>query len=138
MIPRCLRDYALVSGFCLLLNNAVLIGMDRAGASLSASIALSFAIVVVVGYGLHGRVSFRGSLDLRGFARYALAMSANIPLAFAALWLWRDLVGLRVELAAPLATGCTTAINFALCRFAVFGQKRASTGPSRPERPVHP
>lgn len=138
MIPRCLRDYALVSGFCLLLNNAVLIVMDRAGAPLPASIALSFAIVVVVGYGLHGRVSFREALDLRGFARYALAMSANIPLAFATLWLWRDLVGLRVELAAPLATIGMTAINFALCRFAVFGRRRASTGSSRSKLPVHP
>lgn len=137
MIPRRLRAYALVSGVCLLLNNAILIAVDRTGAPLPASIALSFAIVVVVGYGLHGRFSFRDTLDLSGLARYAVAMSANIPLGLVALWLWRDLVGLPMELAAPLATGCMTSVNFALCRFAVFGRRRASAGHSPATPPVH-
>ena len=117
---RCVRGYALVSGVCLLLNNAILILMDRAGAPLPGSIALSFATCVIVGYMLHARVSFRRPLEIAAFARYLVAMSANIPLAFATLWLWRDLAGLPIELAAPLASGSGVLVNFALCRFAVF------------------
>lgn len=114
--------YAATSGLCVLLNNAVLILMDRAGAPLTLSIAASFAMVVAAGYALHSLLSFRAPVSLAAFGRYALAMSANVPLAFATVWLWRDAAGLRMEWAAPLATGCAALANFALCRWAIAGR----------------
>ena len=120
---RRLRDYTLVSGFCFLLNNLILIGMDRAAAPLPLAIAASFLVCVIVGFVLHGRFSFHQPLESAAFARYVGAMSLNVPLAFASLWLCRHL--LRMEFAAPLATTATTLVNFTLCRFAFFGRREA-------------
>jgi putative flippase GtrA len=119
MNSRSLIGYATVSGLCWLISNAILIAGDRANFPLSLSIGLSYVLVVVIGYFLHSLVSFRRPLSLPAFGRYALAMSLNIPLAFAAIWLLRDAAGLPMLWAAPLATGCTTAINFVLSRWAV-------------------
>jgi putative flippase GtrA len=119
VIGRSLIGYAMVSGLCWLISNAILIASDRANFPLSLSIGLSYMLVVVIGYLLHSWISFRQALSLPAFGRYALAMSLNIPLAFAAIWLLRDAVGLPMLWAAPLATGCTTAINFVLSRWAV-------------------
>lgn len=124
-----IRDYTLVSGACLLLNNAILIAMDRAGSSLPAAVSLSFVIVVVVSYVLHSRFTFGAALRLTSFAQYAIAMAANIPLTFAMLWFWGRFVGLRVEFAAPIATGCMASLNYVLCRFTMSGRGRASPKP---------
>lgn len=132
MTIRCVRDYAMVSGLCLLLNNAILIITDRAGAPLVASVALSFGVCVSVGYAMHGLVSFRQPLRLAVFSRYIAAMSLNVPVAIASLWLWRNVVGWRIELAAPLATLSTMAVNFALCRCAVFGLRSDENSWGRP------
>ena len=127
MIARCMRDYALVAGVCLIINNAILIAIDWTGAPLASSIGASFVVCAVVGYVLHSRVSFRRNLEVGAFARYVVAMSANVPLTFAALWLWRDFAALRIEIAAPLASISTTLVNFVLCRFAVFGRRDVRT-----------
>ena len=119
VIGRPLLGYATVSGLCWLISNAILIAGDTAKFSLSLSVGLSYLLVVVIGYLLHSVVSFRQPLSLQAFCRYALAMSLNIPFAFAAIWLLRDAVGLPMLWAAPLATGATTAINFLLSRWAV-------------------
>ena len=121
MRGRSIVAYAFVSGLCLLTSNVVLIAGDWAKLPLSISIGLSYAIVVIIGYLLHSMVSFRRPLVLAAFGRYALAMSLNIPLAFGAVWLWRNAVALPMVWAAPLATVCATGINFVLSRWAVLG-----------------
>lgn len=118
-MSRSVVAYAMVSGLCWIMSNAVLIAGDWANLPLSLSIGLSYALVAVTGYGLHTLVSFQQPLAWAAFARYALAMSLNIPVAFAAVWLWRDSVGLPMLWAAPLATLCATAINFVLSRWAI-------------------
>jgi putative flippase GtrA len=129
MNSRSLIGYATVSGTCWLTSNAILIAGDWAKFPLSLSIGLSYLLVVVMGYLLHSLFSFRQPLSLAALGRYALAMSLNIPLAFAAIWLWRDAVGLPMLWAAPLATGFTTAMNFVLSRWAVSGRVQALTKP---------
>ena len=124
-----IRDYTIVSVACLSLNNAILIAMDRAGASLAAAVSLSFVIVVVVSYVLHSRFTFGAALGITSFVQYATAMAANIPLTFAVLWFWGHFVGLRVEFAAPIATGCLASLNYVLCRFTISGGGRASPKP---------
>jgi putative flippase GtrA/2-polyprenyl-3-methyl-5-hydroxy-6-metoxy-1,4-benzoquinol methylase len=119
VIGRSLLGYAAVSVLCWLLSNAILIAGDRANFPLSLSLGLSYVLVVAIGYFLHSLVSFGQPLSAPAFSRYALAMSLNIPLAFAAIWLLRDEAGLPMLWAAPLATGGTTAINFLLSRWAV-------------------
>ena len=67
-----------------------MIGANRVGAPLGPAVLLSFGIVVATGYVLHGVFTFRQPLALRALVSYALAMSANVPLAFITTWFWRD------------------------------------------------
>jgi putative flippase GtrA len=128
-MSRSIVAYAIVSGLCWTMSNAVLIAGDWVNFPLPLSISLSYALVVVTGYVLHTLVSFKQPLALAAFARYAFAMSLNIPVAFAAVWLWRDSVGLPMLWAAPLATLCATAINFVLSRWAISGRLEILTKP---------
>ena len=111
--------YALVAGLCLGLHNGIVIGLDWLGAPLIAGVALSFAVVSLTGYALHSRFTFRQPMGIEAFARYALAMSANVPLVFVTIWLWRDVVGLKMLYASPLASGCMILRNFALSHWAI-------------------
>lgn len=119
MSARTPLAYVTVAGICILLHNAVLIMSDWVGIPLWAAVLISFSLVASVGYVLHGLFTFRQPLALVAFARYAIAMSANIPLAFVTTWFWRDQIGLAMSLAAPLASVCMLALNFVLGRWAI-------------------
>ena len=125
MIGRTPLMYGAVAGACLVLHNATMIAADHAGAPLLAGVLLSFMLVALTGYALHSRLTFRQPLSLRALARYALAMSGNVPLAFATTWVWHNPVGLPMIWAAPLASASMLAVNFALSRWAIAGR---STG----------
>ena len=129
MNSRSIMLYTVISGLCFLLSNIVLIAGDHARISLLISITFCYLLVVPIGYVLHSLLSFRQRLSVAAFARYAFAMSLNVPLTFGSVWLWRDMLGLPMLWAAPLATGCTTAINFFMSRWAVAGRRDASTKP---------
>lgn len=111
--------YGAVAVLCILLHNGVMIAGDRVGLDLWILVLISFVVVSVTGYLLHGRFTFRQPLALGRYFRYALAMSANIPLAFVTTWFWHDQLGFEMTLAAPLASLCMIAINFVLSRWAV-------------------
>ena len=123
-IARTSLAYGVVSVSCLLLHNAVLILGDRAGIPLWAGVLLSFVMVAALGYGLHSRLTFRERLGLVRFLRYALAMSANIPLSFGMTWLLRKLAGLPMPLAAPLASAGMVAANYLLSHWAIRSPRR--------------
>ena len=123
MIGRTTMVYGAVAGLCLLLHNATIILADRAGAPLLAAVLLSFVLVALTGYALHSRLTFRRPMRLRALLRYGLAMSANVPLAFVTTWVWHTPVGLPMIWAAPLASGCMVAVNFALSRWAITGRR---------------
>jgi len=111
--------YVAVAGVCVVLHNAVLIIGDFLGIPLWLGVMISFGIVASVGYVLHGLFTFRQPLAVRRLAKYAVAMSANIPLAFVTTWFWNRVVGLPMALAAPLASVCMLAVNFVLGRWAI-------------------
>jgi putative flippase GtrA len=123
VIGRTTLVYGAVAGLCLLLHNATMIAVDRAGAPLIAGVLLSFALVALTGYALHSRLTFRRPMGLVAFLRYGLAMSANVPLAFVTTWVWHTPVGLPMIYAAPLASGCMLAVNFGLSRWAIAGRR---------------
>jgi 2-polyprenyl-3-methyl-5-hydroxy-6-metoxy-1,4-benzoquinol methylase/putative flippase GtrA len=125
MIARTTAVYGLVAGTCLLLHNATIIAANGAGAPLLAGVLLSFAVVALSGYALHSRLTFREPMRLRGLLQYGLAMSANVPLAFATTWVWHTRVGMPMIWAAPLASACMVAVNFVLTRWAVAGRRGA-------------
>lgn len=127
MITRAPVLYVAVSGICLLLHNATMIIAVGAGCPLAIAVLASFCIVAASGYVLHSRLSFHQPLALSRFARYALAMSANIPLAFVLTWFWRTPMGQPIEIASPAATLCMLAANFMLSRWAIGGPRRGVT-----------
>lgn len=119
MIARPALAYGAVSAICLTLHNAVMIGGDKFGWPYLASILVSFALSATIGYVLHSIATFGEAISMQRFLRYAIAMSANIPLAFIAIWIWHDLFGLAMVWASPVATICMIAINYVLSRWAI-------------------
>lgn len=117
--------YGCVSGFCLLLNNTILVVGDQAGLPLVTTIPLSFVLCVLAGYIMHSLISFRKPINFRAFLRYVLAMSGNIPLAFAGIWLARDVAGFGMVYAAPLATACILLVNYLLAHWAIAVRGKA-------------
>src|SRR6266850_6621793 len=105
---------------CALLHNAIMIGGDWAGLHYVASSLISFALVVLVGYWLHSGWTFPGAE--RGgvtFARYTLTMALNLPLSIAGMFVFVDLVGVGVPIAAPTVTVLLAVFNFAAGRWAL-------------------
>lgn len=108
-----------VGGLCAALHNAILILGDFAGAHYVVSSIVSFAVVVVAGYLLHRRFTFRMSVQNPSFGRYVLGMAANFPLSLAALFVLVDMVGMPVWIAAPLSTCLLILWNYAATRWAL-------------------
>src|SRR4051812_20957496 len=105
---------------CALLHNAIMIGGDWAGLHYVASSFISFAIVVLVGYWLHSGWTFPGAERGRvTFARYALTMALNLPLSIAGMFVFVDVAGLSVPIAAPTVTVLLAAFNFIAGRWAL-------------------
>ena len=113
---------------CALLHNAIMIGGDWAGLHYVASSFVSFGVVVLFGYWLHSGWTFpRAERGGMSFARYALTMALNLPLSIAGMFVFVDLAGIGVPLAAPLVTVLLAAFNFAGGRWALRAQSRRQT-----------
>jgi putative flippase GtrA len=111
--------FTLVSATCLLVHNLVMIVADAAGSPLWGAVLASYGIVVLIGYAGHSFLTFAQPVSIGRFARYAFAMAANIPSAFIFVWLAKNLGGLPMVFAAPLATVCSLALNYLLARWAI-------------------
>jgi putative flippase GtrA len=105
---------------CAVLHNVVMIAGDLAGLHYVASSLISLAVVTVFGYQLHSRWTFPGAERSRtSFARYALTVSANLPLSLAGLFVLVDVLGMPVPFAAPVVTVLLLAFNFTANRWAL-------------------
>jgi putative flippase GtrA len=102
-----------------------MIGGDWLGLHYLASSFLSFGIVCAFGYWLHSAWTFPGAQRGRtSFARYVLTMSANLPLSIAGMFVFVDLAGFPVAIAAPLVTVLLIAFNFLGTRWALRARSR--------------
>lgn len=120
--------YLGVGGACAGLHNLVMIGGDRLGAPFPPLILVSYALVVVVGYALHARVTFGEPARWAAFGRYAVAMAGSIPTTFALLLGLRTGLRLPMVLASPTATVLMLAVNFLVSRWAIVRPAPAPTG----------
>jgi putative flippase GtrA len=112
---------------CALLHNAIMIGGDRLGLHYVASSFVSFAIVVLVGYWLHGSWTFPGAQrGAMSFGRYTLTMALNLPLSLAGMFVFVDLAALGVPIAAPAVTVMLAAFNFIGGRWALRARRAQS------------
>lgn len=115
-----LSRFLVVGLACALLHNVIMIAGDRLGLHYAVSSALSFCIVVTLGYRLHSGWTFAQAEQSRSsFARYAFTASANLPLSIAGMFVLVDLGGMSVPLASPLVTVLLFAFNFAASRWAL-------------------
>jgi len=110
---------------CAVLHNVIMIACHFLGLHYVPSSVISFGVVVLVGYGLHSGWTFPGARRGAGsLARYALSMSANLPLFVAGLYVLVDLLGLSVPLATPLVTVLLMVFNFIATRWALRVERR--------------
>ena len=115
--------YPFVAGFCALLHNAIIIGLDQVGVHYAIASTISFFVVAASGYLLHCAITFRTRATLRSFLRYLGAMAFNLPLSIVALFLFHDVAGLPIVLASPLATVALFVVNYFLSAWAIIGRQ---------------
>jgi putative flippase GtrA len=118
--------YLFVGATCAGLHNAIVIGLDFLAIPYVASAAVSYVVVVTVGYLMHTAITFQMPRNLPTFARYAVAMSANYPLVVVLLFLMVTVAGLPVPIAAPAGTVILFAWNFLASRWAIVRGRRAA------------
>ncbi|TPG09628.1 GtrA family protein [Sphingomonas oligophenolica] len=104
------------------MHNGIVIGAAWAGAGLLGATALSFCLMVVIGYLLIGAIVFRAAPTRTGFVRYTLAMAANFPVATSLLFVLAVPLHLPVAIASPVVTLLMMIINFVAARWAIGGR----------------
>ena len=124
-----------VGAVCALAHNAILLGAGFAGLHYVVGCAISYLVVVIIGFALHVRFTFDATPTLPAFWRYALGMAANYPLTLALLFVMCDVAGWPLAIAGPTATVLLFAWNFVLSRWAIV-TKPASPNLTTPSRPA--
>jgi len=114
--------YLLVGITCAILHNVILIGGNFFGLHYVAGCLLSYVIVVLWGYGLHATFTFGRELSAVSLFRYALGMAANLPGSIALMFVFCDVAGVSVALAAPMTTAIIFVWNFATSHWAIAGR----------------
>lgn len=107
-------------GLCAIANNILLIAGARAGMDTFELTLLSFVMIGTAGYFAHVLFTFRQSLAWRGYGRFMTGVALGIPIAYAVLALFRDVLGLPMLIAAPAATVILLAYNFLSARLAIM------------------
>jgi putative flippase GtrA len=102
-----------VGAFCALVHNAIMIAGDWAGLHYAVSLMISFVVVVLIGYSLHSRWTYRlAERGARAFWRYVVVASANYPASLAGMFVFVDLAGFTVPIASPIVTVLLFAMNY--------------------------
>ena len=114
---------------CAITHNAILLSADRWHIHYVGSLALSYLVVVLLGFALHVRYTFQQVPNVAAFWRYAVGMAANYPITLALLFVFCDVAGLSVAIAAPVATVLMMTWNFIASRWAIV-RPPAGSSPS--------
>jgi putative flippase GtrA len=111
--------FAIVGLLCAVTHNAILLAADLWHIHYALSCAISFVVVVLLGFVLHIRYTFQRPATAPSFWRYAMSMAANYPATLALLFLMCDVIRWPVAIAAPTATALLFAANFFASRWAI-------------------
>lgn len=111
--------YIVVSAVCMTTHIAIMIVADQAGIGLFAAMALSFCIVVLLGYALHTHFTFAVARAPGALIRYTGAMLTTLPLASAFLWVYSKWCGWPMWAAAPAGAATMLAVNFLAAHWAL-------------------
>ncbi|MGP0061729.1 MAG: GtrA family protein [Beijerinckiaceae bacterium] len=116
--------YTFVGAICAATNNAVMILGDLAGEHYVPMMVLSFALVTPLGYLLHSGFTFNERLSLDGLLRFACGIAVGFPLSLLTMAILCTELGLRVVIAAPVATLVLFLWNYASAHWAIIGRSR--------------
>ena len=115
--------FLLVGILCAGLHNSVLIVGDAGGLGYAAASILSHVIVIPTAYLLHIRFTFREQGSWRSLARYAVTMTANLPVSVFLLFVLCDVAHLSIATAGPVATLLVFGLNYLTCRWSIGGAR---------------
>ena len=118
--------FAIVGFVCAVTHNAILLAGDLWHMHYALSCAISFVVVVVLGFMLHVRYTFQQPPTAASFWRYCASMAANYPITLALLFIMCDIAGWPVPIAAPAATILLVLWNFLASRWAIVGKATAT------------
>lgn len=136
-VGRTAARFLSVGLVCAGVHNAIVIGAGLAHIHYAVACAISYAVVVVLGFALHVRFTFEVAPTQPAFLRYAAGMAANYPITLALLFLMCDVGHWPVAIAAPLATVLLFVWNFLASRWAIAGAP-ASEPPVVPATTAEP
>jgi putative flippase GtrA len=113
-----------VGGVCAVVHNAIMIAGDRVGLHYALSLVVSFVVVVLIGYGLHSRWTYKAAVrGASSFWRYAVVASANYPASLVGMFVFVDLLGFSVPIASPVVTVLLFAMNYLGNQWALRAQR---------------
>jgi putative flippase GtrA len=122
--------YIGVGIFCVLLNNALLIGLDWLGVHYGISVLISAAVMLPLGFILQSRLTFGTQPGWRSFGRYSSVMIVNTPLAWLLLWATHDHAGWAMIYASPVTIGILFVWNYLASGWAIAARRtRVAQGP---------
>ena len=121
--------YLIVGALCAAVHNGIMIGGAALSLHYALTSAISYTVVVLLGFALHTRFTFAEQPQLRAFAKYAGGMALNYPIWVVLMFLLNDLGRMPMLFASPVGTGLMLIWNFAVSRWAIL--RRPATPPTR-------
>lgn len=115
--------YAAVSLFCVLFNNALLIGLDYMSVHYTLSVLISAAIMIPLSFFLHARFTYAVEPTSASFWRYASVLILNTPAAWLLFLIIHDRGGLPMLYAAPIVTVILFAWNYVASAWAIIARR---------------
>jgi putative flippase GtrA len=112
--------YLLVAAISALSNNVILILGDRLGYGYGILVFISSIFTGSMAYLLHSRVTFRRRMGWPQYVRFMIGIALGTPVALAFIGVLRDVVGLEMPLAAPIATALMVVYNYISARLAIM------------------
>jgi putative flippase GtrA len=107
------------------------------GAALSLhyalSSAISYTVVVLLGFALHTRFTFLEKPELRAFAKYAAGLAFNYPIWVVLMFLLNDIARIPMLFSSPIGTGLMLVWNFAVSRWAILRRPGSASTSERHE-----
>jgi len=122
-----LARYLTVGLTCMLLHIAIMIAGDAVGLHYVVSSVVSLVIVTAVGYVLHSSWTYpRAERGAPSLTRYLLLVGGNFPLSLAGLFVFVDLLGVSVPIAAPVLTVFLVGFNYVASRWVFRAARRSA------------
>ena len=122
--------YVAVSLVCVLINNLLLIELDRLGVYYGFNVLISAAVMIPFSFAMQVHITFACEPSWRSFVRYAMILLVNTPAAWLLLALIHDKGGLAMIYAAPIVTMVMFVWNFAGSHWALLIRKPTAGKPA--------